>query len=35
MSLFISEAHAQTAGGGGQSGGLEMLIMLGGLYNNL
>ncbi|GGF65363.1 preprotein translocase subunit YajC [Alteromonas lipolytica] len=29
MSLFISEAHAQTAGGGAQGGGLEMLIMLG------
>ena len=29
MSLFISEAHAQTAGGGGQGGGFEMLIMLG------
>ena len=26
MSLFISEAHAQTAGGGGQGGGFEMLL---------
>lgn len=29
MSLFISNAYAQTAGGQPQGGGLEMLIMLG------
>ncbi len=28
MSLFISTAHAQTAGGAQQGGGMEMLIML-------
>tara|TARA_B100002049_G_scaffold191200_1_gene148193 strand:+ start:276 stop:614 length:339 start_codon:yes stop_codon:yes gene_type:complete len=28
MSLFISDAHAQTAGGAQQGGGMEMLIML-------
>jgi preprotein translocase subunit YajC len=29
MSLFISDAHAQAATGGGAGGGFEMLIMLG------
>ncbi|TPV62072.1 preprotein translocase subunit YajC [Aestuariibacter sp. GS-14] len=29
MSLFISNAYAQSAGGSAQGGGLEMLIMLG------
>jgi len=29
MSLFISDAYAQTAGGAQQGGGFEMLIMLG------
>lgn len=29
MSLFISNAYAQAAPGGGQGGGFEMLIMLG------
>ncbi|MEG3765717.1 preprotein translocase subunit YajC [Alteromonas sp. 14N.309.X.WAT.G.H12] len=29
MSLFISDAYAQTAGGQSQGGGFEMLIMLG------
>ena len=28
MSLFISTAHAQAAGGSAQGGGFEMLIML-------
>lgn len=28
MSLFISDAYAQTAGGAQQGGGMEMLIML-------
>ncbi|MET1219697.1 MAG: preprotein translocase subunit YajC [Glaciecola sp.] len=28
MSLFIANAHAQTAGGSAQGGGIEMLIML-------
>lgn len=29
MSLFISNAYAQSAGGGAQGGGIEMVIMLG------
>ena len=29
MSLFISNAYAQSAGGAPQGGGMEMLIMLG------
>ena len=29
MSLFISNAYAQSAPGGAQGGGFEMLIMLG------
>lgn len=29
MSLFISDAHAQAAGGASAGGGFEMLIMLG------
>lgn len=29
MSLFISNAYAQSAGGGAQGGGIEMLVMLG------
>jgi len=29
MSFFISDAHAQAAGGAQQGGGIEMLIMLG------